>query len=219
MLTEQEKEFWNIIETFETEGLLPYVMLIGSWAEYIYQDCIKSGFKANLRTTDVDFLYKNLHQPKNKGIDIVKALEDKGFIYRQNRSSGVAKFIKEGILDIEFLIRVLGKGDPQHQKIPSLGIVGIGLRDVNMLERYPLVAEVRGYKLIIPEPEIYVLHKTLISSKRLKPEKKEKDLDSVRDLLPYINKEHMKTMFSRLGKNQQKAIEENNKNNLLSLWE
>ena len=219
MLTEQEKEFWNIIETFETEGLLPYVMLIGSWAEYIYQDCIMSGFKANLRTTDVDFLYKNLHQPKNKGIDIVKALEDKGFIYRQNRSSGVAKFIKEGILDIEFLIRVLGKGDPQHQKIPSLGIVGIGLRDVNMLERYPLVAEVRGYKLIIPEPEIYVLHKTLISSKRLKPEKKEKDLDSVRDLLPYINKEHMKTMFSRLGKNQQKAIEENNKNNLLSLWE
>jgi len=38
---EQEKEFWNIIEAFKAEGLLPYVMLIGSWAEYIYQDCIK----------------------------------------------------------------------------------------------------------------------------------------------------------------------------------
>ena len=218
MVTEQEKEFWNIIETFKTEGLLPYVMLIGSWAEYIYQYCFESGFKANVRTTDVDFLYRNLHQPKNKGFNVVKALEDKGFIYRQNRNSGVAKFTKEDVLDIEFLIRVLGKGDPQHQKIPSLGIVGIGLRDVNMLERYPLVAEVRGYKLTIPEPEIYVLHKTFISSKRLKPEKREKDLDSVRELIPYINKEHMRTIFNGLGKNQQRVIEENNRKEFLNLW-
>jgi len=216
---EQEKEFWNIIEAFKAEGLLRYVMLIGSWAEYIYQDCIKSGFKANLRTTDVDFLYKNLHQPKDKNINIIKALEDKGFLYRQNRNSGVAKFIKEDVLDIEFLIRVLGKGDPQHRKIPSLGIIGIGLRDVNMLERYPLVVEIKGYKLIIPEPEIYVLHKTLISSKRLKPEKREKDLDSVRNLLPYVNKEHMRTMFNGLGKKQQKTIEDNDSNYILELWQ
>jgi len=218
MVVEQENEFWSIIETFKTEGLLPYVMLIGSWSEYIYQDYLKSGFKANLRTTDVDFLYKNLNQPRNKDINLVRALKGKGFLYRQNRNNGVAKFIKEDVLDIEFLVRVLGKGDPQHRKIPSLGIVGIGLRDVNMLERYPLVVEVRGYTIIVPEPEIYVLHKTLISSKRLKPEKREKDLDSVRDLLPHIDKEHMRTMFNELGKKQQKAIEENNKNNFLRIW-
>ena len=219
MGTEQEKEFWNIIESFMIEGLLPYVMLIGSWSEYIYQDYIKSDFKANLRTTDVDFLYKNLNQPKDKNINIIKVLEEKGFIYRQNRNTGVARFIKEDILDIEFLIRVLGKGDPQHRKIPSLGIVGIGLRDVNMLERYPLLVEVKGYKLIIPEPEIYVLHKTLICSKRLKPEKREKDLDSVRNLLPYINKGHMKTLFNGLGKKQQKNIENNDKEYSLDIWQ
>jgi len=218
MIAEQEKEFWSIIETFKTEDLLPYVMLIGSWAEYIYQALFESGFKASLRTTDVDFLYKNLHQPKNKDINIVKALADKGFVYRQDRNSGAARFLKEGVLDIEFLIRVLGKGDPQHQKIPSLGIVGIGLRDVNMLERYPLMVEVRDCIIIVPEPEIYVLHKTLISSNRRKPEKKEKDLDSVRNLLPYINKEHMRTMFIDLGKKQQKTIEENNKKYYLGLW-
>jgi len=219
MASEQEKEFWNIIEIFKSEGLLPYVMVIGSWAEYIYQSHIKSGFKANLRTTDVDFLYKNLLRPVGKNFDIVKALENKGFASKQNRTSGVTKFTKEGVLDIEFLIRVLSKGDPQHRKIPSLGIVGIGLRDVNMLEQYPLVVEVKGYTLIIPEPEIYVLHKTLISSKRLKAEKREKDLDSVRGLLPYVNKEHMKFMFNKLGKKQQKTIEENNKIFFLSLWQ
>ena len=218
MEVEQEREFWNIMETFKSEGLLPHLMLIGSWAEYIYQDCIKAGFKANLRTTDVDFLYKNLHQPKNKNINITKALEDKGFIYRQNRNSGVAKFIKEDILDIEFLIRVLGKGDPQHRKIPSLGIIGIGLRDVNMLERYPLVVEIKGYKLVVPEPEIYLLHKTLISSKRLKPEKREKDLDSVRGLLPYVKTEYMKTMFEKLTKKQQKLIMDNCEQNFIKLW-
>jgi len=219
MFAEQEKEFWNIIEAFEIEGLLSYVMLIGSWAEYIFQSHIESGFTANLRTTDVDFLYKNLKRPTGKKFEIVKALESKGFACTQNRNSGVAKFVKEDILDIEFLIRVLGKGDPQHQKIPSLGIVGIGLRDVNMLERYPLDIEVRDFTLIIPEPEIYVLHKTLISTKRLKPEKREKDLESVRGLLPHINKERMKAMFDKLEKKQKKAIEENDKQNFLKLWQ
>ena len=219
MAVEQEIEFWNIIETFKAEGLLPYVMIIGSWAEYIYQSHIESGFKANLRTTDVDFLYKNLLRPVGKKFDIIRALENKGFACKQNRTSGVTKFTKEDILDIEFLIRVLGKGDPQHQKIPSLGIVGIGLRDVNMLEQYPLVVEARGCTLIIPEPEIYVLHKALISSKRLKAEKREKDLDSVRGLLPFVDKEHMKSMFDKLGKKQQKTIEENNKIFFLRLWQ
>jgi len=219
MFAEQEKEFWNIIETFKDEGLLPYLMLIGSWAEYIYQSHMESGFTANLRTTDVDFLYKNLKRPTDKKFEIVKVLEGKGFACTQNRNSGVAKFVKEDILDIEFLIRVLGKGDPQHQKIPSLGIVGIGLRDVNMLERYPLAIEVRSYTLIIPEPEIYVLHKALISTKRLKPEKREKDLESVRGLLPHINKERMRTMFEKLEKKQKKAIEENDKQNFIRLWQ
>jgi len=218
MIPEQEKEFWNIIEVFSEEGLLPYVMLIGSWAEYIYQSHIELGFKANLMTTDVDFLYKNLNRPVGKKFDIIKALENKGFLCTQNRNSGVAKFIKEDILDIEFLIRVLGEGDPQHQKIPALGIVGIGLRDVNMLERYPVVIEIKGYTLIIPEPEIYVLHKVLISTKRLKPEKREKDLDSVRGLLPCVKTDYMKTMFEKLTKKQQKLIMENCEQHFIKLW-
>jgi len=216
----QEKEFWRIINVFNKEGVLPYLMLIGSWVEYIYQDyIIESGFKANLRTTDVDFLYKNLFSPVDKQFEVVKALEDIGFVCKQNRNSGVAKFVKEDSLDIEFLIRVLSKGDPQHQKIPSLGIVGIGLRDVNMLERYPLAIEVRGYTLVVPEPEIYVLHKILICTKRLKPDKKEKDLDSVRGLLPYINKERMRTMFDKLEKKQKKTIEESDKQNFIRIWQ
>jgi len=218
MSQEQEKVFWEIIDTFSSEGLLPYVMLIGSWAEYAYQDYLESGFKKILMTTDVDFLYKNLNRPTNRRIDITNALLERGFKYSQNRITGVTKFTREGILDLEFLVRVLGKGNPQHVKIPSLNIVGIGLRDVNMLASYQITVDIRGYAIILPEPEIYVLHKILISSKRLKEEKREKDLQSARELIPHIDKERMQMMFDKLFKKQQKAIEEACEKNYIRLW-
>ena len=31
----QENAFWETIKIFEDEGLLPYIMIVGSWAEYI----------------------------------------------------------------------------------------------------------------------------------------------------------------------------------------
>jgi len=41
-MTEQQTAFWDTIKVFE-EGLLPYVMVIGLWAEYIYQHYYISG--------------------------------------------------------------------------------------------------------------------------------------------------------------------------------
>jgi hypothetical protein len=205
MTTEQEFVFWDIIDTFETEELLPYVMLIGSWAELLYQYYFSSDYKPSLRTTDVDFLYWNLHRPK-KNINLSEALREKGFIYSESRMTGIGKFSKEGILDVEFLVRAMGKGDPQHIKIPSLGIVAIGLREVNMLAAYPLVFSIKDYEIIVPEPEIYILHKLLINPLRKTDDKKEKDLQSVRELLPYINGERLKYIFERLTKKQQIVI-------------
>ena len=76
-MTEQQLAFWDTISVFHNEGLLPYVMLIGSWAEYIYQHHLATGYQANLRTRDVDFLYPNLNRPQNKQIRIVERMEEK----------------------------------------------------------------------------------------------------------------------------------------------
>ncbi|MDR2568987.1 MAG: nucleotidyltransferase domain-containing protein [Oscillospiraceae bacterium] len=214
---EQEKVFWEVIDIFQSEGLLPHVMLIGSWAEYIYQEKILSDFSASLRTTDVDFLYYNLQRPVGRKIHIIKALEDKGFVYSQNRLSGAVKFVKDHVLDIEFLIRTLGSGNEQFREIPSLGIIGTGLREVNMLEPYPLPIKIKDYTIIVPEPEIYVLHKIFISSLRQKPEKQEKDIQSARILISYINKERMYEMFKNLTKKQQKSIRENAESNFIDM--
>ena len=59
-MIDQQSAFWDIIEVFNCEGLLPHVMIIGSWAEFLYQHHMDSGFAANLKTRDVDFLYYNL---------------------------------------------------------------------------------------------------------------------------------------------------------------
>ena len=154
-MTEQQTAFWEAIDVFDKEGLLPYVMLIGSWAEYIYQFHLKSEFKANLKTRDVDFLYPNLNRPKASDIKIIKGLSEKGFVYKEDYMSGVGKFIKEDLLELEFITRALGKGQSINE-IPSLNIKAEGLRVVNMLADYPLELDCNNFIITVPEPEAYI---------------------------------------------------------------
>ena len=205
---EQKKVFWDLIDIFDDQGLLPYVMLIGSWSELIYDMYYIPDYSSNIRTRDVDFLYKSLYKPTDKKFDIINILKDKGFSCETNRLTGISKFLMEDLLTIEFLIKVLGSGEKEHQEIPSLGIVGIGLRDINLLERYPLTLTCDKYTITVPEPEAYILQKLIINPKRIKPDKREKDLQSIRRLLPYINKERIRDIFCTLTKKQQKAINE-----------
>ena len=204
MLKEQREAFWDALEVFEQEGLLPYVMLIGSWAEFIYQFYFKSEFTPNLKTRDVDFLYLNLNRPKND-INLFKGLREKGFTYREDTLSGVGKFIKGDLLELEFITRVLGKGQRIY-KIPSIGIEAEGLRIVNMLADYPLELECRDYIIIVPEPEAYVLQKLLTNPVRVPPGKKEKDIQAVRELLKHINVKRLRQIFDKLPEKNQKAI-------------
>lgn len=204
MLKEQESAFWDIIEIFHKEELLPFVMLIGSWAEYIYKFHFKSDFMPNLKTRDVDFLYLNLNRP-NKKINISGALKEKGFTYTESPISGIGKFFKEDLLEIEFLIRVLGKGEMTY-KIPSINITTGGLRIVNMLADYPLKLDCNSYTITVPEPEAYILQKILTNPTRLPANKKEKDIMAIRELLSQINKNRVYEIFDKMTKKNQKTV-------------
>ena len=204
-MTAQQLAFWDTISIFRNEGLLPYVMLIGSWAEYIFQHHLATGYQANLKTRDVDFLYPNLNRPQNQQIRIVERMEEKGFIYVVDRLSGVGKFIKEDYLELEFITRVLGEGQPVN-KIPSLNIKAEGLREVNMLARYPLAVECNGFSITVPEPEAYILQKLFAYPTRKPEYKKEKDIQSVKELLRHINIDRLKRIYSDMPKKSQKTI-------------
>ena len=219
-LTEDQKViFWDLIDTFDKKGLLQYIMVIGSWSELIYEKYYLPNFISRIRTRDVDFLYKNLYVPQDEEFDLINTLKEKGFVCETNRSSGISKFVMGDFLSIEFLIRVLGSGKIQHQEIPSLGIVGIGLRDVNMLASYPLVLKCDDYTITVPEPEAYILQKLIINSKRLKIEKREKDLHSIRQLLPYVRKERLQVIYDEISDKQRKAIDKTCEVNFIDLFE
>ena len=61
MRKEQEAAFWLIKEI----GLLQHVMIIGSWAEYLFPSLFETDFMPNLKTRDVDFFYRNINIPKH----------------------------------------------------------------------------------------------------------------------------------------------------------
>lgn len=50
----QYRGFWKFIKLLYDHGLLEHVVVIGSWAEYLYaQSGMLPGFSANLRTLDI----------------------------------------------------------------------------------------------------------------------------------------------------------------------
>ena len=54
---EREEAFWSLIDVLNKTDILPYVMIMGSWAQYLYYNIFKDNFRDNMRTRDIDVLY------------------------------------------------------------------------------------------------------------------------------------------------------------------
>ena len=67
-----KKTFWETIKVLSKNEVLKHVVLIGSWAEYIYEESgLLKNFEANLKTKDIDFLIRNINKPRKK-INIIE---------------------------------------------------------------------------------------------------------------------------------------------------
>lgn len=215
-----KKIFWETIKILKNNNILEYVVLIGSWAEYIYE---KSGylknFEANLKTRDIDFLIRNINKPR-EGINIVDVLEKEGFETSIDYISGIYKFYKGKDLELEFLVREMGRGQSEPYEVPSFGIKAEGLRNTNMLIDNINVIEVEDIKIIVPTPQAYLFQKIIINSER--KSKAEKDYLSIENLLENIKTsdvefQKLKDLFNILTKKQKKIIVRFLEDNLLEL--
>ena len=220
MTKEQEHAFWQTIQAFKEIGLLQHVMIIGSWAEYIFPALFNNDFVPNLRTRDIDFFYRNINLPNEK-IPVVKKLKEIGYVY--DEVNGISRFYKEDLLELEFLTRVLGAGTEGKTEIKPLGIFSEGLRVVNILANFPREIDVTApdgkvYTLTVPEPAVYVIQKILTNPVRNPPEKKLKDIAAVKELLYHIKKsdEHIlklkevcQTLTAKQVKTLKQVCEEN----------
>jgi len=205
-MEEQQKAFWDVIEVFNTVGLLPHVMIIGSWAEFLYQEFYYPNFKANILTRDVDVFYHNLRRPQGQEMQLVKSMAEKGFIYAEDRLTGVGKFFNEGLLEIEFLTRALGKGNSINL-IESLNLKSEGLRALDILNAHKMQLEANGYLIFTPKPEAYILHKLIINDTRSTDSKKEKDIQSIQRLLTHVDRETLMSFYTALTKKARQKVD------------
>lgn len=97
-----ENEFLKFLSCMKESGCLDYVILIGSWAEYIYQHAkILPEYEANFRTKDIDFLIINLKKPKER-LDLVGTAKKYGFIYEEDHITGCSNFMVQNSLKLNF---------------------------------------------------------------------------------------------------------------------
>ena len=206
--TEQSRVFWETLDILQTAGALKHLIIIGSWAEYIYeQEGVLDGFSSAIKTRDVDFLIPNLRKPRAK-VDMVSLLETNGFIVQQSSITQQHRFFKAE-LEVEFLVREIGAGQAEPYDATGFGIKVTGLRQMDLLSENLMRLCVRGCEIHVPLPEAYVFHKLLIQ--RHTEEKNQKDLRAVGNLLEYIRQHTdringLQMLYSRLTKKQQRRI-------------
>lgn len=209
-LSEQQVAFWDTINAFNDANVLSNVIVIGSWAEYVYD---KSGILkigTTLKTQDVDLLVPNINKPRNK-VDITEYLENKGFEMRRS-INGLMKFSKNSVLDIEFLVREIGRGQTEPYHVPSLNVTAQGLRHMEILSNNTITLQVRGYNVLVPEPAAYMLHKLVINESRVTDYKKNKDIESVKIIYKAIDevlnqRERLENIYGKLTVKQKMLID------------
>lgn len=191
-----KKIFWKTIIILKKSGVLEHVVLIGSWVEYIYErsNYLKE-FEANLKTKDIDFLIKNIHKPR-EGVDIVDILEKEGYAIDIDYISGAYKFYKGKDLEIEFLVKEIGKGQIKPYKVPSFGIKAEGLRYMDLLLDNTITINIENIDIAVPSPQAYLLQKIIINDQR--KNKAGKDYLGIENLLDNIKRSD--TQYQELGK-------------------
>ncbi|WP_296559032.1 GSU2403 family nucleotidyltransferase fold protein [uncultured Acetobacterium sp.] len=121
----------NFVETLtilDGLNLLDHVILIGSWAEYLYEQCsVIDGFISTTKTMDIDFLVRNIRKPRER-VNLVDAFQEKGYEL-SFRHTGVVTLIKDGF-EVEFLAKQIGKPEPvvdspNFGKLETLGHMSI----------------------------------------------------------------------------------------------
>jgi hypothetical protein len=184
----QSETVLEVLSRFQKAGVLQRLILIGSWCLHFYRYgvCGLEGLRMS-RTTDIDFLVPRPFRSGQKA-DIPAILQELGFVSTFHGQSGLAVY-DHPELRLEFLIPELGKGSSGPVTIRDFHIKAQEIRYLNFLADHPIKIEYQGLIVTVPEPAIFALHKLIVSSRRKKPEKREKDLVAAVGILEFLFKD------------------------------
>lgn len=188
MSEEKTNLFLDVIRMFHEHGLLEHFIVVGSWTHLFYREYFKEKEDITaIRTTDIDLMLPNSRKAFVP-TDIPKLLEPMGFLEEIRWPDGYAKYVHRELL-IEFLAPLRGSGEIDLYDVKPLNIKVQTIRFMEMLYSHSMKVDFEGFKVWVPMPQSYVLHKVLINDRRRNPVKKEKDLETIRNLSAYLLKD------------------------------
>ena len=201
-MSTQQKEFVRFIKLLADNDCLQHVILVGSWAEFLYRELgVLEGFEPNIKTLDIDFLLKNLRRPMPEK-NLILLAKDAGYLVESDFLDGTTKILDKSGLEIEFLINKIGAGFETTLKT-NLGVTAQSLRHLNILSSNTVELSYLGMKISVPAPEAYTAHKMVINHDR--GNKQEKDKQAILNIWPFLDKKKFTEVFDRLTKSERKS--------------
>lgn len=199
----QQKEFSRFIKLLSDNDCLEHVILIGSWAEYVYQESgLLKGFNSNIKTMDMDFLIKNLRKPLPEK-NIAALARTEGYLVESDVLTGVTKIYDKAGLEIEFLIGKKGAGVEQALKT-NLGVTAQTLRHMEVIIRNTIEVDYFNMKITVPMPEAYTIHKIVINQDR--GLKQKKDQMAISNIWKSLDPVKTNQLAETLTKKEQRAF-------------
>lgn len=183
-----EKEndlFFTILIRLDKEEVLRDIILIGGWCPLVYKEYFGNPVEISMqRTADLDLLVPN--PPRiHKDVDVSLIFKELGFDKKVSLLDGYEKYVHPD-LEVEFLTPERGRGRGKPYTIDKLHINAQGLRYLDLIQSYTIKTSYNGISINVPEPTAYVLHKFMVSDRRKKPFKREKDIETARQLGEYL---------------------------------
>jgi hypothetical protein len=203
---------YTILKDLQDAGVLKHVVLVGSWCQEFYRHQFKNSFQIPAtRTLDADILIPRrlkLEQP----VDLHEIFLKRGFVTQMHYDSGFAKFIHRE-LTFEFLTDAGAKADEKQHPIKDLNIVAQELHFMNIPLAHYITVQYRDITLNVPEPEAFTIHKLIISQRRGNPQKRDKDIETVRGMFLFFKGKELHTrrlyeLIEGMPKGWQKKINE-----------
>lgn len=209
---EQKKAFDDVVEALAACDLLKAVVIIGSWAEYLYDVCgLYDGFQCGTYTRDVDILWKNLNRPSEK-CNFVDILKDKGFEFVFSQVTGTVRLFKIDVIEVELLIAAKGSGGETFMKIPSIDLEANALRHLSLYTKFNFSVAYNGVHVNVATPESMVIQKLTINKERME-DKRMKDIAAINRVFEICDHEKLKNALYFMTKNERKTIVETAKEN------
>jgi hypothetical protein len=201
---------YTILKDLQDAGILKHVVLVGSWCQEFYRHHFENSFEIPAtRTMDADILIPRRLKLAHP-VDMHEIFRKRGFVTQMHYDSGFAKFIHRE-LTFEFLTDAGAKADEKQHTIKDLNIVAQELHFMNIPLAYNMAVQFKDLTLTIPEPEAFALHKLIVSQRRGKSDKRDKDIEAARGMFQFfkgkdIHVKRLHQIINDMPKGWQKKI-------------